>query len=282
MGKLLGIKELCEFWQSIKGLFVKKTGDTMSGDLTVSASDTSERRVTVKNSLVDVELIANPYSNHGVYSRAVGSGQSSGWIIYKNASGHIIAAGIDLSSQTANKVLASPDGSDGAPTFRALVAADIPNLNASKITAGTLALARGGTASDNTARAAHTVFAGPESGSAGDASWRRLVAADIPTKEWVQLTSASTATTKSINLTYYKEVMIVATSGTNYMGSVIFPYDILPQNLSEVYLGGWGNNASTSKRKAYCKLSQTRFQVMSDSITIDGTSSVGSWLVYAR
>lgn len=39
-----------------------------------------------------------------------------------------------LASQTANLVWASPDGSAGAPTFRALVAADIPTLAQSKIT----------------------------------------------------------------------------------------------------------------------------------------------------
>jgi hypothetical protein len=35
-----------------------------------------------------------------------------------------------LVSQTANKVLASPNGSSGTPTFRALVASDIPDLSA--------------------------------------------------------------------------------------------------------------------------------------------------------
>ena len=53
-------------------------------------------------------------------------------------------------SKTANFVLASPDGSAGVPTFRAIVAADIPTLNqnttgtASNVT-GTVAVANGGT-----------------------------------------------------------------------------------------------------------------------------------------
>ena len=42
-------------------------------------------------------------------------------------------------SRTKNTVLAAPNGNEGAPTFRALVAADIPSLAASKISAGTLA-----------------------------------------------------------------------------------------------------------------------------------------------
>lgn len=62
-----------------------------------------------------------------------------------------------------------------------LAASDIPGLAASKITSGQLALARGGTGTDNsTGRAVNTVFAAP-SGAAGAASWRKLEAADIPT-----------------------------------------------------------------------------------------------------
>lgn len=50
-----------------------------------------------------------------------------------------------LATQTANTVFAAPNGSTGAPTFRALVAADIPSLAASIITSGILPIARGGT-----------------------------------------------------------------------------------------------------------------------------------------
>lgn len=55
-----------------------------------------------------------------------------------------------LASQTANQFFAAPNGSAGAPTFRAIVAADIPTLNqnttgtASNVT-GTVAIANGGT-----------------------------------------------------------------------------------------------------------------------------------------
>jgi trimeric autotransporter adhesin len=56
-----------------------------------------------------------------------------------------------LANQTANLVFAGPaTGVPTAPTFRALVANDIPNLDASKLTSGTLSIARGGTNSTAT------------------------------------------------------------------------------------------------------------------------------------
>gem|GEM_PF-7109071 len=60
-----------------------------------------------------------------------------------------------LSSQGANTFLAAPDGANGTPSFRILVAADVPNLDAGKITSGTLALTNGGTGA-STANAART------------------------------------------------------------------------------------------------------------------------------
>ena len=42
-------------------------------------------------------------------------------------------ATVSFASQTANQVLAAPDGTSGNPTFRSLAATDIPSLNASKI-----------------------------------------------------------------------------------------------------------------------------------------------------
>lgn len=48
-------------------------------------------------------------------------------------------------SQSANTVFAGPSGASGTPTFRLLVAADVPNLDTSKLTSGTLPIARGGT-----------------------------------------------------------------------------------------------------------------------------------------
>lgn len=71
-------------------------------------------------------------------------------------------------SKTANYVLAAPDGTAGAPTFRALVAADVPTLNqnttgtASNVT-GTVAIANGGTGATSAANALTALGAQPAS-----------------------------------------------------------------------------------------------------------------------
>jgi hypothetical protein len=56
---------------------------------------------------------------------------------------------LTLANQSANTVLAgATSGGPSTPAFRALVAADIPALDTSKLTTGQLALARGGTHAD--------------------------------------------------------------------------------------------------------------------------------------
>ncbi len=58
---------------------------------------------------------------------------------------NITVTGSAFGSQSANLVFAAPNGSAGNPTFRSLVAGDIPALDANKITTGTFGVANGGT-----------------------------------------------------------------------------------------------------------------------------------------
>jgi hypothetical protein len=74
-------------------------------------------------------------------------------------------------SKTANFVLAAPDGTAGVPTFRAVVAADIPTLNqnttgtASNVT-GTVAILNGGTG-QTTANTAFNALAPSQTSNSG-------------------------------------------------------------------------------------------------------------------
>ena len=61
----------------------------------------------------------------------------------------ITGSQVTYGSQTVNTVFAAPEGAAGAPVFRALVAADVPTLDASKIGGGTLPITRGGTGSSD-------------------------------------------------------------------------------------------------------------------------------------
>jgi hypothetical protein len=94
-------------------------------------------------------------------------------------------------SQTANTFYAAPDGSSGAPTFRAIVANDVPTLNqnttgtASNVT-GVVAIVNGGSGT-TTAQTAMNAFAGAVTsgsylrGNGTNVVMSTIQAADVPT-----------------------------------------------------------------------------------------------------
>jgi hypothetical protein len=96
-----------------------------------------------------------------------------------------------LASQTANYFFAAPNGSAGAPTFRAIVAADVPTLNqnttgtAANVT-GIVAVANGGSG-QATAQLAMNTFAGAVTsgsylrGNGTNVVMDTIQAADVPT-----------------------------------------------------------------------------------------------------
>ena len=88
-------------------------------------------------------------------------------------------------TKTANYVLAAPNGSNGAPSFRAILVADIPTLNqnttgtAANVT-GTVAVVNGGTGA-TTASAARTNLSAAASGANNDITSVALTAGTIST-----------------------------------------------------------------------------------------------------
>lgn len=108
---------------------------------------------------------------HGVWSNTLGK-----WIIHADKSAVYLNGNINVTSQTANKVLASPNGSTGQPNFRALVANDIPSLASSKITG------LGGLATKSVVTAPVTIKEGQVNSSAiaANTSVTITVTIDIP------------------------------------------------------------------------------------------------------
>lgn len=89
-------------------------------------------------------------ANTGTVTSVGGTGTVSGLTLSGTVttSGNLTLGGTlsvgasNFASQSANTVLAAPNGSAGKPTFRTLVAADIPSFDAAKITSGTIDAAR--------------------------------------------------------------------------------------------------------------------------------------------
>jgi len=137
-------------------------------------------------------------------------------------------------SKTANFVLAAPNGSAGVPTFRAVVAADIPTLNqntsgsAASLSA-TLAIASGGTG-QTTANTAFNALAPSQTSNSGkylttdgtNTSWGTVsagsgtvtsVAATVPS--FLSITGSPVTTSGTLAISYSGTALPIANGGTN-------------------------------------------------------------------
>lgn len=161
-----------------------------NADNTVSSLDAATFRTAIG---------AGTSSTTGTVTSVGGTGTVSGLSLSGTVttSGNLTLGGTlavtpsNFASQTANTFLAAPNGSAGVPTFRAVVAADIPTLNqnttgtASNVT-GTVAIANGGTG-ETTRQAAIDALAGAVTagsylrGNGTDVVMSTIQAADVPT-----------------------------------------------------------------------------------------------------
>lgn len=127
-------------------------------------------------------------------------------------------------SKTANFVLAAPNGTAGVPTFRAVVAADIPTLNqnttgtASNVT-GTVAIANGGTGQTSRQNAMDALAGAVTSGqylrgNGTDVVMSAIQAGDVPTLNQNTTGSAATFTSTSQNSQFNSVGVNTAASGT--------------------------------------------------------------------
>jgi hypothetical protein len=151
-------------------------------------------------------------------------------------------------SKTANYVLASPNGTAGVPTFRALVATDVPTLNqnttgtAANVT-GTVAIANGGTGSTTAATALTALGAYPSANPSGYTSNTGTVTSVGGTGTVNGLTLTGTVTTSG-NLTLGGTLSSIANSAlTN--SAVTVGTTAISLGASSLTLGGLTSVAVT-------------------------------------
>lgn len=127
-------------------------------------------------------------------------------------------------SKTANNFLAAPNGTAGVPTFRAIVAADIPTLNqnttgtASNVT-GTVAIANGGTGATTQQTAINALAGAVTSGQYLRGNGTNVVMSAIQAGDVPTLNQNTTGSAGSVANALTAGTGISYSSGTTYNGS---------------------------------------------------------------
>ena len=182
-----------------------------NADNTVSALDADTFRTAIG---------AGTSSTTGTVTSVSGTGSVSGLSLSGTVTtsgsltlgGTLVVTASNFASQTANTFLAAPDGVAGTPTFRTIVAADVPTLNqnttgtASNVT-GIVAVVNGGTGANN-AGSARTNLSAAASGANTDITSIALTTGTIST--------APSGGTDIVNKTYADSIA----SGINFHQSV--------------------------------------------------------------
>lgn len=180
-------------------------------------------------------------------------------------------------SKTANYVLAAPNGSSGTPTFRSIVAADIPTLNqnttgtASNVT-GIVAVANGGTGTDSPSLVAgsnitvsgtwpNQTIAATSSGSGTVTS----VAATVPS--FLSISGSPITTSGTLAISYSGTALPIANGGTGITST--------PSNGQLLIGNGTGYTAATLTAGSNITITNS-----SGGITIASSGGGGGTLVF--
>ncbi len=164
-------------------------------------------------------------------------------------------------SKTANYVLAAPNGSAGVPTFRAVVAADIPTLNqnttgtASNVT-GTVAIANGGTG-QTTANTAFNALAPSQTSNSG-----KYLTTDGTNSSWATVTAGASISNDTTTSTNLYPLFAAATSGT--------PTTIYTGNTKYLY------KPSTGELTAPAPIASNGISLMSTTVSASYTIASGN------
>ena len=202
----------------------------INADNTVSALDAATFRTAIG---------AGTSSTTGTVTSVAGTGTVSGLTLTGSftTSGSLTLGGTlavtpsNFASQTANTILAAPNGAAGVPTFRALVAADVPTLNqnttgtSSNVT-GTVAIANGGTGAITAPLALTALGAYPatnpngytsNTGTVTSVTGTGPIASSGGTAPDISISAATTSAAGSMSATDKTKLDGIATNANNYV-----------------------------------------------------------------
>lgn len=160
----------------------------------------------------------------------------------------------------ANTVLAAPNGNTGTATFRSLVAADIPSLNASKIGAGKIPIEHGGTNATTASGARSNLGIFPEVTTSETSFGSATISSD---NTWTNVGTASFAAGTWLIVTRFTFAPSGDTTAARWCGAYVGtrrPNDSPGPN---VMAGGFNNNNGN-----YVVFDVTTIETFSSSTTV--------------
>lgn len=243
---------------------VKKAGDTMSGNLTISrATENTNSFFISKRTDTGVQAgfgVGANGINHGVYSYKLNK-----WLIYGDAS----------------KVYVSGMNFTDAASVRSSIGA--VNKAGDTIT-GKLTLS-GGLSMTTSAHVENPPYYLTLTQSFGDGGAVGYVSKAEMKKNmigWTQIAQVQGTNSATYSLSGYTECLLMIWHGTNYLGTAVFPTSSIGSTQYEIYTGGWGNHNTASNRAACAKVSNTKITGVMVRVDNSDVTSSSYFRLYAR